>query len=326
MDRSCVLLLTLPLLFGAGCGTVIQTSAIKSIEVRALRSAAESELEREPAEIAALAPLIKSSRCSLVQLRVQQAPSSLGYLGGVGSTMLGAVTDFPAVWNMAGVPFYAAFGWVLEFSKVGTGSGFVIAIEDGAALVLTNAHVIGDDPISIRAEVLAGEPTLLGIDCELLWRDEAIDAALLRLPLENAFFSVFKLEPMPLGREAGLGELCLTLGYPGRLESGTPQNPSATLGVVSSNSVRLSGFSVKGGMIQTDAAINPGNSGGPLINLKGEVIGINTAGIPGRENLGFAVPIRPILERLTEHLAGRPVPEAGAEADRGAELEKQSAP
>ena len=170
------------------------------------------------------------------------------------------------------------FGDQLPSSRErGQGSGIVI---DAKGLVLTNAHVVdGAD----RVEVTLAD----GRDVEgsVLGADPVTDLAVVRIPREG------NLKAAPLGDSEALevGDWAIALGTPYGLER------TVTLGIVSSlhRNITSLGFSDKRlDLIQTDAGINPGNSGGPLINARGEVVGINTLVRSGPgAGLGFAIPI-----------------------------------
>ena len=159
----------------------------------------------------------------------------------------------------------------------GQGSGVIIN-ENG--LVLTNAHVVERvDDVSITL----ADGTIC--DGQVLGTDAVTDLALVKI--EQSTYSSYA----PLGNSEDLevGDWAIALGTPYGLEK------TVTLGIVSSlhRDINSLGFSDKRlDLIQTDAAINPGNSGGPLINSKGEVIGINTLVRSGPgAGLGFAIPI-----------------------------------
>ena len=167
----------------------------------------------------------------------------------------------------------------------GSGSGFVI---DKAGFVLTNYHVIEDaDRVTVT---LADGRALRG---DIVGADPAIDVALLRVSGAGV------LPEAPLGNsdELRVGEWVCAIGNPlGYVHS-------VTVGVVSFIGRKLFDASLDD-YIQTDAAINLGNSGGPLINARGEVIGINAAISSRANNIGFAVPINQavaILPQLKAH-------------------------
>ena len=159
-----------------------------------------------------------------------------------------------------------------EAPRQGSGSGFII---DSQGFILTNFHVIQDaDRITVT---LADGRTLKG---EVVGADPAIDVALIRVTGAGT------LPDAPLGNSDDLrvGEWVCAIGNPlGYVHS-------VTVGVVSFVGRKLFDASLDD-YIQTDAAINFGNSGGPLINARGEVIGINSAISSRATNIGFAVPI-----------------------------------
>ncbi|MGB9832864.1 MAG: S1C family serine protease [Caldisericum exile] len=153
----------------------------------------------------------------------------------------------------------------------GLGSGVIIR-EDG--LILTNNHVIAD---ATKIEVtLSNGKTYKG---EVLGADPISDLALVKINATN-------LPTAPLGdsSKVKVGEFVVAIGNPYGLDH------TVTFGVISAVERNIdTGTNTMYGVIQTDAAINPGNSGGPLVNLKGEVIGINTMIYQNAQGLGFAV-------------------------------------
>ncbi len=162
-----------------------------------------------------------------------------------------------------------------EFRAGGIGSGVVI---DASGIVLTNNHVVeGAEKIVVR--LMDGREFKVAD----VRRDPNSDLAIIFL--ENAD----KLTPARLGDSDAIevGDWVLALGDPFGLEG------TVTAGIISAKSRGL-GITPRDNMLQTDAAINPGNSGGPLVNLDGEVVGINTAihsRSGGNQGVGFAVPI-----------------------------------
>ncbi len=169
----------------------------------------------------------------------------------------------------------------------GQGSGVII---DKNGLVLTNAHVIERvDQVSITL------PDGTNCDGKVLGSDSITDLALVQMEgQKNSKFA-------PLGDSENLevGDWAIALGTPYGLEK------TVTLGIISSlhRDINSLGFSDKRlDLIQTDAAINPGNSGGPLVNVDGEVIGINTLVRSGPgAGLGFAIPIN-LARRVSDQL------------------------
>lgn len=183
--------------------------------------------------------------------------------------------------------FFDMFGGNRLRRSGGYGSGFVIDAEQG--VILTNQHVIrGAERIQVTL------PDGTDLDAELVGEDEVTDVAVLRVdPAEGT------LREVPLGTSTDLliGEWALALGNPFGTLISNPE-PTVTAGVVSAMNRHIipsdQDESFYLGMIQTDAAINPGNSGGPLVNVLGQVIGVNSSIFSrsgGSEGLGFAIPI-----------------------------------
>jgi serine protease Do len=159
-----------------------------------------------------------------------------------------------------------------EYQQQGVGSGFVMNAD---GLILTNNHVIQDaDRIKVRLS------TGKEYAAKVVGRDPKTDMALLKIEGASG------LHPLQLGNSDDLkvGSWVLALGSPFGLEQ------TVTAGIVSAKG-RVIGSGPYDNFIQTDASINPGNSGGPLINMKGEVVGINTAIIMEGKGIGFAIPI-----------------------------------
>jgi serine protease Do len=167
----------------------------------------------------------------------------------------------------------------------GSGSGFVI---DPKGLILTNNHVV-EGAVTIRVRFDDGRV----LDGEVLGRDPLTDVALVKLK--------GKFAPLPavtLGDSSAVrpGDWVVAIGNPFGLAS------SVSVGIISALDRQL-GASRYDQFLQTDAAINPGNSGGPLFNMKGQVVGMNTAIIGGGTGIGFAVPsnlIKALLPQLEE--------------------------
>ncbi len=154
----------------------------------------------------------------------------------------------------------------------GHGTGVIVA-KDG--YVLTNAHVVRDAR-KVRVRLCDGER----LEGELVGADPPTDLAVLRVDGPA-------LSPLPLAdmSQVRVGQVVLALGHPYGFER------SVSLGVVSALERQLpSRDGLLDDLIQTDAAINPGNSGGPLVNVRGEIVGINTAMLPFAQGIGFAIP------------------------------------
>ncbi len=175
-------------------------------------------------------------------------------------------------------------------TKIGGGSGFIVS-RDG--YVLTCNHVVEDKEADFTVIVDPDHK----YQAKVLDKDPLIDMAILKIQGNN--FSCLNLGDSD---KLELGESVMAVGNPlGEFED------TLSFGIVSGLSRKINASSGFGsnvtplrGLIQTDAAINPGNSGGPLVDMKGEVVGINTAMIMGAENIGFALPINYIKEDLKE--------------------------
>ncbi len=171
--------------------------------------------------------------------------------------------------------------------EVGGGTGFVIS-EDG--LIVTNKHVVLDTKADYTVLTNDGDK----YTAKVLARDPVRDLAVIKIEAKG-------LKYVKLGDSDSvkLGQTAIAIGN----ALGEFRN-TVSVGVISGLSRTitaggLGGFSEKiEGVMQTDAAINQGNSGGPLLNLKGEVIGINTAVASGAQNIGFAIPINQVKRAI----------------------------
>lgn len=204
------------------------------------------------------------------------------------NSLFGAMPEFDDPNN----PFYDLFerffGGAVPDSEPtpSMGSGF---IWDTDGYAITNYHVV-EDAEEIKVKVGEAE-----YDATLVGSDSNTDLALLKIDVPKDV----KLQAVTLGDSDAMrtGEWVVAIGSPFGLEK------TVTVGIISAKG-RVIGFGPYEDFIQTDASINPGNSGGPLINLKGEVIGINTAIIASAQGLGFAIPInmaRKIIVQLKEN-------------------------
>lgn len=175
------------------------------------------------------------------------------------------------------------------YPSEGTGSGFVL---DDKGHIVTNNHVIA------RAETI--EVTLLDqtiVKGEIVGVDPYNDLAVVRVDVDPD-----KLQPVDLSfsGELRVGQRALAIGNPFGLDW------TLTVGVISAlgRPLQTSADQIIHNVIQTDAAINPGNSGGPLLNSRGQLIGVNTAIRYGAENIGFAIPlstVRRVVPELIEN-------------------------
>jgi len=174
--------------------------------------------------------------------------------------------------------------------EVGSGTGIIVS-EDG--MVLTNKHVVAEEGVNYTVMTKQGKK----YSAEVLATDPFQDIALLQIQgvrdLDDGGQVQEDFPAIDLGDSDNLriGQYALTIGN----ALGEFKN-TVSVGVISGldRSITASGagkIQTMEGLIQTDAAVNQGNSGGPLVNLQGEVIGINTAMAQSAENIGFAIPI-----------------------------------
>jgi serine protease Do len=178
-------------------------------------------------------------------------------------------------------------------TEVGGGTGFIVS-SDG--LILTNKHVVLDEEAEYTVITNDGQT----YQAQVLAKDSINDLALLKIEADN-------LTPLGLGDSDNIeiGQTVIAIG-----NTLSEFRNTVTKGVISGVGRRVEaggsfGFSeVIEQAIQTDAAINPGNSGGPLVNLKGEVIGINTAISGSGQLIGFSIPIneaKKVIESVTKY-------------------------
>src|SRR3989454_1392760 len=173
-----------------------------------------------------------------------------------------------------------------EFHQPGLGSGVIV---DGRGYVLTNFHVIkGADGVIVR---LSSKREYRG---RIVGTDAKTDLAVVRFEPEA------EVTVATLGNSDALrvGEWAVAIGNPFGLDQ------TVTVGVVSATGRADVGIASYENFIQTDASINPGNSGGPLLNLRGEVIGITTAIVATGQGIGFAIPAN-MAKRITSQLIDR---------------------
>jgi serine protease Do len=164
------------------------------------------------------------------------------------------------------------------------GSGFVI---HPSGYVVTNAHVV-ERSTTVQVRLASGR-RLAGT---VVGRDRRVDLALVQVDAPTA------LPVIPLGdsERLAVGELVLALGHPFGLEQ------TVSLGIVSRKGAPLQAAAPGFDFIQTDAAVNPGNSGGPLVDMRGQVVGVNTMAARNG-SIGFAIPINLIKTLLPQLLA-----------------------
>ena len=185
------------------------------------------------------------------------------------------------------IPFKVPIPYKTEGFSLG--SGFIIN-EQG--YILTNAHVI-QNATDIRVVLSEGRKEY---PAKIVGADRITDTALIRIEPDHM------LTVLPLGNSERLriGEMVLAIGNPLGLQH------SVTSGIVSATERVSPGLNEKLlDFIQTDSAINPGSSGGPLVNLHGEVVGINTAVVSQAQSIGFAIPINMVKKVMPMLVLGK---------------------
>jgi len=173
-----------------------------------------------------------------------------------------------------------------ERERAGVGSGVII---DAQGHILTNLHVIkGADEITVR---LHTKKELAG---KIVGTDTKTDLAVIRIPTADGVTAA----PLGDSDRIQVGEWAIAIGSPFGLEQ------TVTVGVISATGRSEVGIVPYENFIQTDASINPGNSGGPLLNARGEVVGINTAILSSGQGIGFAIPIN-VAQRVASQLIAK---------------------
>jgi len=247
-------------MLGAGYGV---STAIKNSDTPVSTGSAISETPMVPANFSDLAEKV---RPGVVNIQVVKKFKNIGF------------RNFPGNPFGGQNPFGDFFGPFSQGNpsggseQKGVGSGFIINRE---GYILTNNHVV-EEADQIKVKLSNGKE----YEGKVVGRDPKTDLALVKIGGSS------DSQPLKLGNSEDLkvGSWVVAIGSPFGLEQ------TVTAGIVSAKG-RVIGSGPYDNFIQTDASINPGNSGGPLVNLKGEVVGINTAIIAEGQGIGFAIPI-----------------------------------
>lgn len=191
------------------------------------------------------------------------------------------------------------WGQTYSQDEEASGSGIIIGENDTELLIVTNNHVV-DSADTIHVQFIDGE----NVEAQIKGTDPAVDLAIVAVSLENipdSTRSEIRIAQMGDSDALKIGEPAIAIG------NALGYGQSVTTGVISAlnRTLEVSETGTSNALIQTDAAINPGNSGGALLNINGEVIGINSSKIGGNvvEGMGYAIPIstaRPIIEELMQ--------------------------
>lgn len=212
---------------------------------------------------------------------------ALGSLSGDNTSGVQAVAEalMPSVVGVRTVENMQGFWQDRQVEGIGTG---IIVSSDG--LILTNQHVVSDNPSSLTVTLMDGSEH----DANVLFSDATMDLAVIKIGATG-----LKAAKLGDSDKVAVGETAIAIGNP----LGLNYQRSVTAGIVSAlgRSILIGQMQIAENLIQTDAAINSGNSGGPLLNLKGEVIGINSYKLSSGEGMGFAIPVNavvPVIEQI----------------------------
>ena len=245
-----------------------------------------------------------------------------GSVASVAKTAMPTVVAITSV-SIQEIPYYFGFGFssrsTQQYSSEGSGSGIIVGENDDELLIATNNHVVsgattlnvcfmGSDVVSAEqetAETAADDSADINVEdavsAKIKGTDESNDLAVIavaKADIPQDTLSEIKIAQLDTSDDLEVGEQVVAIG------NALGYGQSVTSGWISALNRTISTDDMTGsGLIQTDAAINPGNSGGALLNMKGEVIGINSAKFASNavEGMGYAIPIskaQPILEDL----------------------------
>ena len=245
-----------------------------------------------------------------------------GSVASVAKTAMPTVVAITSV-SIQEIPYYFGFGFssrsTQQYSSEGSGSGIIVGENDDELLIATNNHVVSgattlnvcfmaSDVVSAEqetAETAADDSADINVEdavsAKIKGTDESNDLAVIavaKADIPQDTLSEIKIAQLDTSDDLEVGEQVVAIG------NALGYGQSVTSGWISALNRTISTDDMTGsGLIQTDAAINPGNSGGALLNMKGEVIGINSAKFASNavEGMGYAIPIskaQPILEDL----------------------------
>jgi serine protease Do len=246
-------------LVGAGYGI---SKTVKAPDAAAAPAAKSAEIPMVPANFSELAEKV---RPGVVNIQVVKKVKNVAF--GSGENPFGENSPFGDFF----APYFQGNRSPAPEQR-GVGSGFIMS-SDG--YILTNNHVV-EDADQIKVKLADGKE----YNGKIVGRDPKTDLAVVKID------GAKDLHPLALGNSDDLkvGSWVVAVGSPFGLEQ------TVTAGIVSAKG-RVIGSGPYDNFIQTDASINPGNSGGPLINTKGEVVGINTAIVAEGKGIGFAIPV-----------------------------------
>lgn len=304
----------LAVVFGLVAGVVFQ-----GVNLAAQKYLGQTESVQEQKVEAA--QLTEDTSSAVSSANSTSASDTAGSVVSVARTAMPTVVAITSV-SIQEIPYYFGFGFssrsTQQYSSEGSGSGIIVGENDDELLIATNNHVVsgattlsvcfmGDDVVSAEEEAADTTDTSGDVNVEnavsakIKGTDESNDLAVIAVAksdIPEETLSKIKIAQMDTSDDLEVGEQVVAIG------NALGYGQSVTSGWISALNRTISTEDTTGsGLIQTDAAINPGNSGGALLNMKGEVIGINSAKFASNavEGMGYAIPIakaQPILEEL----------------------------
>lgn len=289
----------------AGCGALFGVCAGAAMACVLYFSPVREEIENLKAVQEASA--IKDSADKIEESRVVETSVSNSNASSATVTDVSAVVEeaMPSVVSITGMYkvensyndfFGSYFGYPSqEQEEEGSGSGIIVGKNDEELLIATNNHVV-EDATSLAVQFIDGQT----VNAQIKGTEYAVDLAVIAVPLSDipeTTFSQIKIAALGDSESLKVGEAAIAIG------NALGYGQSVTTGVISAVDREYTQDNTTNYLIQTDAAINPGNSGGALLNIKGEVVGINSSKIAGDavEGMGYAIPIstaKPIIEEL----------------------------
>lgn len=304
----------LAVVFGLIAGGVFQ-----GVNLAAGRFVVKDTTSQEQVETA---QLVEKEETSVDSADTQNSTAAAGSVAVVAKTAMPTVVAITSV-SIQEIPYYFGFGFssgsTQQYSSEGSGSGIIVGENDDELLIATNNHVVsgattlsvcfmGDDVVSAEqetAQTASDSSSDINVEdavsAKIKGTDEANDLAVIAVAksdIPQDTLSKIKIAQLDTSDDLEVGEQVVAIG------NALGYGQSVTSGWISALNRTISTDDTTGsGLIQTDAAINPGNSGGALLNMKGEVIGINSAKFASNavEGMGYAIPIskaQPILEDL----------------------------
>lgn len=301
--KSFVARLFLTLILGILCGVLIFLAPAGIRKISELRNPGTEEQKEEP----------KKKNAEQKEGGQDLSADMKGIVGVATQSDLSAVWEsvLPSVVEITStqVETYQFFGREYEEESVGKGSGVIVAQAD-SLLVLTNCHVVDG-----ASEIWVGFFNGTASKATLLGSNAQEDIAVLGVKYSNMdeeTLSKIKLAAIGSSQNLKCGEKVVAIG------NAIGEGTSLSAGCVSAMDREITIDNKKMHLIQTDAAINPGNSGGPLLNMRGEVVGINNAKYASTEveGVGYAIPIDNAL-RIVNQLINREKLEFEDSADLG---------